>query len=548
MARYSVRHVLVLALAMLAFNAHALSPSQIFEKVKDSVVVVKALDVTGRTITQGSGVLLPSGKIGTNCHVVKNGVSFQAGGGKHFVPATLWGSNEDKDICLLDAAGLKAEPAQLGQAIHLKVGEPVYAVGAPRGLELSISDGIVSQLRGTPPPLIQTTTAISPGSSGGGLFDAEGLLVGFTTLYIKGAQSLNFATPVEWAEKIQPVNKAVQGSRDYDWTDRNSALIIAGDWIGSRDLCKQWTQSQPRNGKAWSHLGVAYMMLESYAKAMDAYRKAVRIDPEDHYTWYVLGSTYINLKRYTEAIDAYKQVVRIIPKEPGAWNRIGFVYDTLKRYPEALDAFRAAIRLDPKNAEAWESIGSIFMLLHRYNEAIDSLRESVRLNPKGADALNFLGLTYLMSGNRAAALEVMSQLRQIDSAKADKLALLVNGSALENRGAEDGWVLVGSDKIDATYANPSTIRGNGPMVRMWDLVDFKKTQSGQNLVKPYKSIRGQSEYDCEGERIRFLGGSLHSENMARGNVVFSDDETGKWIAAPPDSRGRRLWSVACGKP
>ena len=81
MARYSVRHVLVLALAMLAFNAHALSPSQIFEKVKDSVVVVKALDATGRTITQGSGVLLPSGKVGTNCHVVKNGVSFQAGGG-----------------------------------------------------------------------------------------------------------------------------------------------------------------------------------------------------------------------------------------------------------------------------------------------------------------------------------------------------------------------------------------------------------------------------------------------------------------------------------
>ena len=54
------------------------------------------------------------------------------------------------------------------------MGEPVYAVGAPQGLELSLSEGIVSQLRGGPPPLIQTTVAISQGSSGGGLFNAEG--------------------------------------------------------------------------------------------------------------------------------------------------------------------------------------------------------------------------------------------------------------------------------------------------------------------------------------------------------------------------------------
>ena len=65
------------------------------------------------------------------------------------------------------------------------MGEPVYAVGAPQGLELSLSEGIVSQLRGGPPPLIQTTVAISEGSSGGGLFNAEAELVGITTFYLK---------------------------------------------------------------------------------------------------------------------------------------------------------------------------------------------------------------------------------------------------------------------------------------------------------------------------------------------------------------------------
>ena len=108
----------------------------------------------------------------------------------------------DKDLCLLTAPGLTAKPARLGRAARLKVGEPVYAVGAPQGLELSLSEGIVSQLRGGPPPLIQTTVAISPGSSGGGLFNAEAELVGITTFYLKDSQSLNFAVPVEWIGEV----------------------------------------------------------------------------------------------------------------------------------------------------------------------------------------------------------------------------------------------------------------------------------------------------------------------------------------------------------
>lgn len=211
------RFGLFLSLMVFARCVNALSPAQVFEKVKDSVVVVKTLDAGGKTIGQGSGVLLPSGKIGTNCHVLKNGRRFQVGGGNQFMIATLWGSDENKDICLLEAIGLSGKPVQLGQAVRLKVGQRVYAVGAPRGLELSISDGIVSQLRGEPPPLIQTTAAISPGSSGGGLFDAEGRLVGLTTLYIEGGQSLNFAMPVEWAAGIRQGMIPAQGRSEDEW-------------------------------------------------------------------------------------------------------------------------------------------------------------------------------------------------------------------------------------------------------------------------------------------------------------------------------------------
>ena len=543
-----MRHALLLYLTMFSLSVEALSPSQVFEMVKNSVFVVRSLDATGKSIAQGSGVFMPSGKIGTNCHVVKNGLSFQVGSDKQFVLATVWGSDEEKDICLLEAVGLSGEPVNLGQASHLRVGDAVYAVGAPRGLELSLSDGIVSQLRGGPPPLIQTTAAISPGSSGGGLFDGEGLLVGFTSLHVKGGQSLNFALPVEWVEAIQPGRKAAQGRSELGWEERNSSLTIAGNWTGARDWCEQWTQAQPKNGNAWSQLGSAYLMLEDYTKAAQAYRQAVRIDPNDGYTWYVLGSAYIRLKRYTEAIAAYKEVVRIDSKSAGAWNRIGLIFDILKQYADAVNAYRQAIRIDPNNADAWESLGSMYMAQDRYVDAIPAFLEAVRIDPKNARTWYSIGLTYVMSGNRSAASVAVSQLRSIDPAEADKLARLVNGANQENRGAEDGWVVVGSDASDATYANPSSIRRKGVMVTMWDIVDFKKAKSIDRSVRPYKSTMSQSEYDCQNERLRPLSSSLRSNNMAKGDVVFSNDESGEWIALPPDSRGKRLWLVACGEP
>lgn len=202
MAAYKIILVIALA-AWLPSIAVAMTPGQVYESVKDSVVVVKAYDRQGKLTGLGSGVMLPSGDIVTNYHVIKAEVRYMVGQGKKGVPANLKAGDPDKDLCLLTASGLEAKPARLGKAASLKVGDPVYAVGAPQGLELSLSEGIVSQLRGNGPyPIIQTTVAISPGSSGGGLFNANGELVGITTFYLKGGQSLNFAAPVEWVTQV----------------------------------------------------------------------------------------------------------------------------------------------------------------------------------------------------------------------------------------------------------------------------------------------------------------------------------------------------------
>ena len=453
--------VAVFFLSILPMSANALTPSQVFDKVKDSVVVVKTLDGQVKVKVQGSGVLISAGRIATNCHVVEGGISYQVGRGTQLVSATLYAEDGDKDICILDAKGIAGKPVQLGKAADLKVGVPVYAVGAPQGLELSLSDGIVAQLRGGPPPLIQTTAAISPGSSGGGLFDGEGRLVGLTTLYMKGGQSLNFAMPVEWISEVKPGRKTV--AKEYgqtEWFKRLLFLEQTKDWQGLLDLCQRWTKNEPEKAEVWNNLGVTYARLSRYDDAIESYRQALRINPELAGAWNNLGVAYAKLKRYDDAIEAYRQAIRIDPELAGGWytltwNNLGDAYDELKRYKDAVDAYRQAVRIDPEYADAWHGLGNAYSNLERYNDAIEAYRQAILVNPKDAyswsnlgtanlhlnrpnDAIEAfrqavridpdnaitwwkLGFTYYFIGNRTAAMDVVRELRRLKAEEAETL-------------------------------------------------------------------------------------------------------------------------------
>lgn len=114
----------------------------------------------------------------------------------------------------------------------------MFAIGAPRGLELTLSNGIISQLRvekNDVLPMIQTTAAISPGSSGGGLFDLRGNLIGLTTSQLKDAQSLNFAIPVDWVLEALERHKL------------SSKASLDGETAGKSFLLKGFSLNLPCN-------------------------------------------------------------------------------------------------------------------------------------------------------------------------------------------------------------------------------------------------------------------------------------------------------------
>ena len=116
----------------------------------------------------------------------------------------------------------------IASVADVRTGQRVYAIGAPLGLELTISEGIVSSLREVENgKVIQTTAPVSPGSSGGGLFNAEGQLIGIVTFQTRSGQNLNFAVPADWISEMRA--RAPGGTR-VAAAEPTIAEMVVGHW------------------------------------------------------------------------------------------------------------------------------------------------------------------------------------------------------------------------------------------------------------------------------------------------------------------------------
>lgn len=176
-----------------------LAPEELFKTLQRSVYVVAATasiaDARARDVKQGSAVAVSEHLLLTNCHVVKGSQLIKIIQDHTVSDAKLVAADTAADRCVLQADGVTLVPiAAIRPFSDLTVGEHVFAIGAPLGFERTLSEGLLSGLRHQPGRnMVQTSAAISPGSSGGGLFDDRGNLIGITTLGSIGYQNLNFA-------------------------------------------------------------------------------------------------------------------------------------------------------------------------------------------------------------------------------------------------------------------------------------------------------------------------------------------------------------------
>lgn len=283
-----------------------LTPDQFFESASRSVVIVMNPDAE----SMGSGVEIKAGLFVTNCHVLEGGTRFYIKRNGRRAAASLSNAAIQHDICLLRARVSDSHPVEVRSASTVRVGERVYTLGNPEGFELTLAEGIVSQLRKANPtelfPYIQTTAAISRGSSGGGVFDSSGKLIGITSFMSKEGQNLNFAAPIDWAVELAsatPPNQAVAAEQAEEPQDdsptalntRAIALIGAGSSDEAIPILEQALGSDPTNAEFRGNLGYAYLQSRRYQDAKTQLMLALKAAPKRASTWLNLGQTLAEL-------------------------------------------------------------------------------------------------------------------------------------------------------------------------------------------------------------------------------------------------------------
>jgi len=184
----------------------AQTAQEIAQKAFGSTVLLVMEDTNGQPLSLGSGFFVRGGEIASNLHVVEGasrGYAKLVGQKTKYDIEGITAIDPERDLVVLKISGARALTLALGSSDAVQVGETIYAVGNPQGLEGTFSQGIISSIRevGTD-KLLQITAPISPGSSGGPVLNGKGEVIGVSVATFSGGQNLNFAIPSNYLKTL----------------------------------------------------------------------------------------------------------------------------------------------------------------------------------------------------------------------------------------------------------------------------------------------------------------------------------------------------------
>ncbi len=337
----------VLVVLLAPWRVAALTSSEVLAQAGPSLVVVRAKDIPSGQVVHASGVVIRPQQVITSCSLVNGRGGYEVGSAGRGYPATLLLADAEKELCLLAVEGLTAQPVQRGSSSDLTMQMSIWSVGM-RGEQAAIEEGVVIQLRGGKPPLIETTNLGVPEAVGAGMFDRQGRLVGISTQFREAGRDVYFTAPVEWLDQL--ATRSGPPGRLH-WLKRSVALEESEQWEPLRDLSRQWSTAFPADGSAWHTLGYSCIVLHDLNGALAAFEQTVRVNPGDIDGWSNLGYVYTDLQRLPEAIGAYREVVRINPEDVEGWSNLGVAYGASGNQAEAAKAIDTLRRLDATKAQ-----------------------------------------------------------------------------------------------------------------------------------------------------------------------------------------------------
>lgn len=279
------------------------------------------------------------------------------------------GISKKYDLAILQFDAREVPYVKIGDSHTIKVGDKVYAIGSPVGLENTISDGIISNPERISDgiELIQFTAPISSGSSGGGLFDKSGKVIGIT--------SGSFEIPSELKNEAtaQNLNYAVP----------------------------------------------AHFIKEAYNKEDEDFSKN-----SPNY-FYAYGMVELNKKQYDKAIDYFKRAIALDNSYGEAYVELGEVYYEKGQFDLEVSVLSKVITIVKDNPDVYYSLAAAYEDKRQYDSAIENYKKALLLKPKDKDTLYSLGNLYLVKGDKEAAKEIISEITPLDEGLAVELAKIM---------------------------------------------------------------------------------------------------------------------------
>lgn len=201
-----MKRIVFILFSLLCFKSNAQDAKQIAKEALNFTLSVVALDKISQPLAYGSGFVIEGGYIVTNVHVIEGSSSVYV----------LKNNSEEKykidgyvaidkinDLVILKAQNFYCSSIGLADTTLPEIGERIYAIGNPKGLSGTFSEGIVSGLRNLGAnQVIQITAPISPGSSGGPVLNNQAEVIGIAFAGFTDGQNLNFAIPVKYLKRL----------------------------------------------------------------------------------------------------------------------------------------------------------------------------------------------------------------------------------------------------------------------------------------------------------------------------------------------------------
>jgi S1-C subfamily serine protease len=478
-------------------KSQTLSPVELFQKISPSVFVVETLDRNGKTLALGSAVAVSNNLLITNCHVVEEGSFLRVRHGSNKWSAALVEALPNHDVCGLGTnsrepqrwdpvaefhkrwanaklsddqiltnlrdpmkfrsafpnydgltddqirehvakrvkpSGPTLSPVQIIPSSDVATGERVYAIGAPEGLELTFSEGVVSSLREAEGVhMIQTSAPTSPGSSGGGLFDAQANLIGITTFQLREGQSLNFALPGEWVKSaLDSLAEASHksSSRLTDTQLESTAwLRIGQDAVKSENydlavdsLQKSADLREGDSSESWLELGNLWGRVSNIWESSSAYQHWLcsRASREGAC---VYGTPNKSTIRESEdrAIAAFEHSIELRPDYAEVWLQLARAHASREQYDQAVSSAKEATRLGPSDWKAWIVLAGSCISAEDYDGAIDAAQKGAKVAPADMQIamLSVMGEAYAKKGDRAEVICIYQQIKSSNASYAE---------------------------------------------------------------------------------------------------------------------------------